>query len=281
MSTRRSLPILGGMILVVALSLGANDSQAQKRGGPRGHWNQTAMTGAAEDAAQLPPRMTILSEASSFLDTAQMTKLVELMASHRDELRGPDRRDRQERGHARGREHRGDRHARSGQCGTRGQGNFGAPIDELSTALDLSDEQIAKLETMRNGRREGRQEQRDAWRDQRRDQRLEFLSSVLKLDDSQTAKVKQAMDASATKAAELREGFRAHWQSAGERPDDEARQAQHKAVQSVLQEGRDAVRKVLTAEQQELFDALAKLSPRDGDRDPRPGRGPRGAGRRG
>lgn len=126
--------------------------------------------------------------------------------------------------------------------------------DELRTELEniLEPEQLAQMDELREQHRAEMREQHQARGDQRMDRRLEFLTRILSLDESQEQQVQDLMETAAEQHRALRQSTRD-----GEIEHEDA-MAQ---MEQMHEELAGAIRNLLTPEQQTVFDALQNLHP--------------------
>jgi Spy/CpxP family protein refolding chaperone len=235
-----------------------------------------------------PPGQTFLAECADFLDTEQLIGLVELMGERHEAARqrwseakrqgsGPGMQGRKMRGGGFV-ERWGDElnltdeqieqlealqesmheqmMAQRGQ-GNRGRGNRGdgnAFRDRMHEQLEqiLTEEQLQRLEELREERQAERQESREERRELRAVQHLEFMSAMLKLTDAQKTEMEQLLNAAHDEFQHLHEQIA---NGTLERDDVRDQMAQ------IREQSHSAIRDLLTAEQTELFDALAELHP--------------------
>jgi Spy/CpxP family protein refolding chaperone len=139
------------------------------------------------------------------------------------------------------------------ECRERGRelhDQFRAQLETILTA-----EQLEQLDDLRNERREERSEQRDARMEVRADRMVTLLSKILDLTADQEEQIRAIHES----MAEERQAIRDQMHS-GEVSFEDMREQRDERRDEIHQ----AIRDILTPDQQEVFDALADLLPHHG-----------------
>ncbi|MFC1475392.1 hypothetical protein ACFLQW_00135 [Candidatus Zixiibacteriota bacterium] len=117
----------------------------------------------------------------------------------------------------------------------------------------LTPEQLAQLEELRDERRAERQDKREVNFAQRLDRRVEFLSKVLDLDETQQQQISDILTENHEQVQTLHQNAREQ-----DLPVADLREE----IEKIREEADTAIRELLTAEQAAMFDALRSLMPR-------------------